>query len=62
VIRANKLFQLAGAGRGYRTRIVRVVAEARGQRAMIESLDTAGRTFVSTVKWVSPCELGTQLF
>ncbi|MFM0732704.1 hypothetical protein PQQ52_19685 [Paraburkholderia sediminicola] len=45
-----------------RTRIVRVVAEARGQRAMIESLDTAGRTFVSTVKWVSLCELGNQPF
>jgi hypothetical protein len=32
---------------------VRVIAEARGQRAMIESLDTTGRTFVSTVKWES---------
>ncbi|WP_231584978.1 hypothetical protein [Burkholderia sp. 9120] len=51
-----------GALLRYRTRIVRVVAEARGQRAMIESLDTAGRTFVSTVKWVSLCELGNQLF
>ena len=46
----------------YRTRIVRVIAEARGQRAMIESLDTTGRTFVSTVKWVSLRELGNQLF
>ena len=51
-----------GALLRYRTRIVRVVAEARGQRAMIESLDTAGNTFVSTVKWVSLCELGNQLF
>ena len=46
----------------YRTRIVRVIAEARGQRAMIETLDTAGRTFVSMVKWVSLRELGNQLF
>ncbi|HEY2402386.1 MAG TPA: hypothetical protein VGI23_18675 [Steroidobacteraceae bacterium] len=42
----------------YRTRIVRVIAEARGQRAMIESLDTAGRTVVSTVKWNSLRKLG----
>jgi transposase-like protein len=47
---------------GYRTRIVRVIAEARGQRAMIESLDTAGRAFVSTVKWGSLHELGAQFF
>lgn len=32
-----------GALLRYRTRIVRVIAEARGQRAMIESLDPAGR-------------------
>lgn len=51
-----------GALLRYRTRIVRVIAEARGQRAMIESLDTTGRTFVSTVKWGSLGELGTQLF
>ncbi|MFM0007084.1 MULTISPECIES: hypothetical protein [Paraburkholderia] len=51
-----------GALLRYRTRIVRVIAEARGQRAMIESLDTAGRTFVSTVKWASLRELGAQLF
>jgi len=37
----------------YRARTVRVVAEACGHRAMIESLDTTGRTFVSTVKWDS---------
>jgi hypothetical protein len=29
---------------------------------MIESLDTAGRAFVSTVKWNSLRELGAQLF
>ncbi|MCX4157596.1 MULTISPECIES: hypothetical protein [Paraburkholderia] len=46
----------------YRTRIVRVTAEARGQRAMIESLDATRRTFVSTVKWNSLCDLGAQLF
>ena len=51
-----------GALLRYQTRIVRVIAEARGQRAMIESLDTAGTTFVSTVKWGSLHELGAQLF
>jgi hypothetical protein len=51
-----------GALLRYRTRIVRVVAEARGQRAMIESPDSAGRSFVSTVKWNSLRELGAQLF
>jgi hypothetical protein len=51
-----------GALPRYRTRIVRVIAEARGQRAMIESLDTAGSTFVSTVKWGSLRELGAQIF
>ncbi|MGF7001443.1 hypothetical protein P3T25_009836 [Paraburkholderia sp. GAS32] len=51
-----------GALLRYRMRIVRVIAEARGQRAMIESLDTTGRTFVSTVKWNSLRELGAQLF
>ena len=51
-----------GALLRYQTRIVRVIAEARGQRAMIESLDAAGRAFVSTVKWNSLRELGAQLF
>jgi hypothetical protein len=58
----NDLCPPIGALLRYRTRIVRVIAEARGQRAMIESLDTAGRTFVSTVKWNSLRELGVQLF
>jgi hypothetical protein len=49
-----------GALLRYQARIVRVVAEARGQRAMIESLDTMGRTFISTVKWGSLRELGAQ--
>lgn len=51
-----------GALLRYQARIVRVVAEARGQRAMIESLDTTGRTFVSTVKWNSLREPGVRLF
>jgi hypothetical protein len=51
-----------GALLRYQMRTVRVVAEARGQRAMIESLDTTGRTFVSSVKWASLRELGAQLF
>lgn len=29
---------------------------------MIESLDGAGRTYISTVKWDSLRELGAQLF
>ena len=61
-IRRNTLCPPIGALLRYRTRIVRVIAEARGQRAMIESLDTTGRTFVSTVKWGSLRELGAQLF
>ena len=58
-MRREALCPPIGALLRYRTR---VVAEARGQRAMIESLDTTGRTFVSTVKWVSLRELGNQLF
>ena len=64
-IRREALCPPIGALLRYRTRIVRivrVVAEARGQRAMIESLDTTGGTFVSTVKWNSLRELGAQLF
>ncbi|KAE8755326.1 hypothetical protein FSO04_34915 [Paraburkholderia madseniana] len=61
-IRREALCPPIGALLRYRTRIVRVVAEARGQRAIIESLDTAGRSFVSTVKWNRLCELGAQLF
>jgi hypothetical protein len=34
----------------YRDRIVRVVAEASGQRAVIESIDVNGRSFRSVVK------------
>ena len=61
-IRRDNLCPPIGALLRYRTRIVRVIAEARGQRAMIESLDTADRTFVSTVKWGSLRKLGNQLF
>jgi hypothetical protein len=51
-----------GALMRYRDRIVRVLAEARGQRVMIESVDPNGRTFVSTVKWVSLVAVQDQLF
>ena len=39
-----------------------VLAEARGQRVMIESVDGSGRTFVSTVKWASLVVIQDQLF
>lgn len=61
-LRREALCPPIGALLRYRTRIVRVIAEARGQRAVIESLDTTGRTFVSAVKWDSLRELGVQLF
>lgn len=51
-----------GALMRYRDRIVRVLAEARGQRVMIESVDGSGRTFVSTVKWTSLVVIQDQLF
>jgi hypothetical protein len=44
-IRREALCPPIGALLRYQARIVRVVAEARGQRAMIESLDATGRTF-----------------
>jgi hypothetical protein len=46
----------------YEERVVRVVAEARGQRAIIESLDEDGRAFRSTVKWANLAALPAQLF
>ncbi|MFM0013553.1 hypothetical protein [Paraburkholderia sediminicola] len=61
-IRRDTLCPPIGALLCYWTRIARVIAEARGQRAMIESLDTTGRTFVSTAKWGNLRELGAQLF
>ncbi len=46
-----------GALMRYGERIVRVVAEASGQRAIIESVDDGGRTFRSAVKWANLAEL-----
>ena len=46
----------------YEERVVRVVAEARGQRVIIESVDEDGRAFRSTVKWANLVALPAQLF
>ncbi|MEM5331981.1 hypothetical protein VSR34_36375 [Paraburkholderia sp. JHI2823] len=46
----------------YEERVVRVLAEARGQRVIIESLDDDGRAFRSTVKWANLAALPAQLF
>jgi len=46
----------------YGERIVRVVAEASGQRVIIESVNEDGRAFRSTVKWISLTALHDQLF
>jgi hypothetical protein len=51
-----------GALLRYRDRIVRVVAEAGGQRAIIESLDQRGQPFRSAVRWANLKEIGEQLF
>ncbi|MFL9935074.1 hypothetical protein P0D88_39485 [Paraburkholderia sp. RL18-103-BIB-C] len=51
-----------GALMRYRDRIVRVVAEASGQRAVIESIDVNGRSFRSVVKWANLAGLNAQLF
>jgi hypothetical protein len=51
-----------GALTRYGERIVRVVAEASGQRAIIESVDDSGRTFRSAVKWANLADLNAQLF
>ncbi|MGF7000818.1 hypothetical protein [Paraburkholderia sp. GAS32] len=51
-----------GALMRYGERIVRVVAEASGQRVIIESVDEDGRSFRSTVKWASLAEMGEGLF
>ena len=42
--------------------IVRVIAEASGQRAVIESIDVHGRLFRSVVKWANLAGLNDQLF
>ncbi|WP_207004525.1 hypothetical protein [Trinickia mobilis] len=46
----------------YGERTVRVIAEASGQRVIIESVDEDGRTFRSTVKWANLVRLEGQLF
>lgn len=46
----------------YGERIVRVIAEAGGQRVIIESVDEDGRTFRSAVKWASLTALHDPLF
>ena len=51
-----------GALMRYGERTVRVIAEASGQRVIIESVDEDGRTFRSTVKWANLVELGAGLF
>jgi hypothetical protein len=51
-----------GALMRYGERTVRVIAEASGQRVIIESVDEDGRTFRSTVKWASLAALEGQLF
>ena len=40
----------------------RVIAEASGQRVIIESVNADGRAFRSTVKWISLSALHDQLF
>jgi hypothetical protein len=51
-----------GALMRYGEHTVRVIAEASGQRVIIESVDDDGRTFRSTVKWISLTALYDQLF
>ena len=46
----------------YGERTVRVIAEASGQRVIIESVDEDGRTFRSTVKWANLVCPEEQLF
>ncbi|MEX3937579.1 hypothetical protein AB4Y32_38630 [Paraburkholderia phymatum] len=51
-----------GALMRYGERTVRVIAEASGQRVIIESVDEDGRTFRSVVKWANLAALEGQLF
>ncbi|KAA0998038.1 hypothetical protein FVF58_36530 [Paraburkholderia panacisoli] len=51
-----------GALMRYGERTVRVIAEASGQRVIIESVDDDGRTFRSTVKWANLARPERQLF
>ncbi|MEX3937258.1 hypothetical protein AB4Y32_36940 [Paraburkholderia phymatum] len=51
-----------GALMRYGERTVRVIAEASGQRVIIESVDEEGRTFRSVVKWSNLVAPEEQLF
>lgn len=51
-----------GALMRYGDRMVRVVAEASGQRAVIESILEDGRPLRSVVKWHNLVSPGDQLF
>lgn len=51
-----------GALMRYRDRMVRVVAEASGQRAVIESVLEDGHPLRSVVKWANLVSPGDQLF
>ena len=51
-----------GALMRYGERTVRVIAEASGQRVIIESVNEDGRTFRSTVKWANLARPEEQLF
>jgi hypothetical protein len=51
-----------GALMQYGERTVRIVAEASGQRAIIESVGDDGRIFRSHVKWTNLLALTGQLF
>ncbi|WP_133667433.1 hypothetical protein [Paraburkholderia sp. BL10I2N1] len=46
----------------YGQRTVRAIAEASGQHVIIESINANGRTFRSTVKWISLSTLRDQIF
>lgn len=46
----------------YQDRMVRVVAEANGQRAVIESILEDGRPLRSVVNWSNLAHPGDQLF
>jgi hypothetical protein len=53
---------MVGALMRYGERIVRVIAEASGQRVIIESVDEDSRTFRSAEKWISLTALHDQFF
>jgi hypothetical protein len=51
-----------GALMRYGVRVIRVVAEARGQQVIVESVNEDGRLFRSAVKWANLSALTAQLF